>query len=143
MSSDETNEERFIRKVDCRFPYGDLEQGFALAREACSIGPNCAFMVMYELARPGRGARAREADRLAVLDHLASLFQHPLARRMVELTRRLIQGERGSVAEGVDAIRAVAPYPHQYNALALACSWPNKWDEVLDVECERIEASWQ
>jgi len=113
------DEQDFIDSLDYRFPYNDVTEAEALTQRALSISPNAAFMILHEVVRAPQDVATDAPGRTAALARLEHSFRHPLAGSLLPVARRVLQGEALSTPEAVDALERIAPYPGQYNALAL------------------------
>lgn len=134
------SEVEFIEAIDCRFPYGDQAKARELIELGVRISPNASFMVLHEICRP---PRAVKRDPLALLELAASwegTFQHPLVCVVLPIAKSMIQDQLVSVGEAMAAMREVAVYRGQYNALAipyLACDDDNGEADALHKEITR------
>jgi hypothetical protein len=112
-------EEEFIASIDCQFPYDaprEWRRSIALAR---NISPNAVFMVIHELCRPPRSSRVSAATRLRIYRCVQQRFKHPLLTRLDSLFSTAISGGMVPVSRAGAAMRQVARYRDQYNALAI------------------------
>lgn len=137
------NEVEFIEAIDCRFPYGDQAKARELIELGARISSNASFMVLHEICRPPKGAKVGS---LVLLDLAASwegIFGHPLVLVVLPIARSMIQDKLIPVGVAMAAMREVALYKDQYNALAipyLACDDEKGEADALHIE---ITQAWQ
>jgi len=112
-------EGEFIQSIDCCFPYGNKRRWTKLIEIGANISPNSAFMILHEICRPPKSAQVVEAQLSEILEAWLSSFSHPLVEVMLPIAKTVIGGNQISVEESVKAMRVVAPYEDQYNALAI------------------------
>lgn len=136
-------ENEFISAIDCRFPYADTAAASALIVEACALGPNAAFAVADELARPPRGAATSVASRLELLGQLRRRLAHPIAATVLAVAERMVRGHELTVPEAVAALDAVAAFPGMYAALGLVVMSCDDADGDADRRYEDIVESWR
>jgi hypothetical protein len=136
------DEATFVDSIDARFPYTDLDAGLQLAEHACTISANAAFAVVDELARPPRGTAAPSAHRLAILERIRELLDHPLASVVLDLARRLVRDERPSVDDALRTMRLISAHPGQYAALSVAYFACEDSSGHADREYQRILKTW-
>lgn len=112
-------EREFIESIACRFPYGEGGSARAAIAQACALGPNAAFAVANELARPPQSISPSVAVRVGLVAELRSNLRHPLADRVLAIAERMIRGEELTVAEAVATMAVIAEHPGSYKALSL------------------------
>lgn len=112
-------ENEFIANIDCRFPYDSPRKWRRLIRIAREISPNAVFMIIHELCRPPRSSSALATTRLHVYRCIQQRFRHPLLTRLDTLVSAVISGSSVPVGTAGAAMRQVARYRDQYNALAI------------------------
>lgn len=112
-------EGEFIDAIACRFPYEDDGAAVAVIAAACTLGPNAAFAVANELARPPQSLSPSVGIRINLLAELRRNLRHPLADPVLAIAERMIRGEQVSVAEAVDMMMLIAGHPGSYKALSL------------------------
>ena len=136
-------EEEFISSIDCRFPYMDTGKALKLVDQACSISANAAFMVVSELACPPHSAFAPAEQRHLLLDRIDALLSHPLKDAVIPFARRRINCDRITGAESASAMRFVARFRNEYNALAIVC-WSSADDTAqIDDLYDEIVHGWK
>lgn len=135
-------EAEFIEAIDCRFPYAAPLQWKRLNARAARISPNASFMVVHELCRPPRGDRTSVLARRKILEHLSWRFRHPLMSSLRSLIEVVMRGELVSVATAAAAMRRVARYPFQFNALAICYFACDDKNGRLDQLYESIVDRW-
>jgi hypothetical protein len=112
-------EKEFRDEIDCRFPYGDLDQCKSLIDRGIAISPEAAFAVLHEICRPGRGVPV-SADRLIQLvEYWRSRFDHPAAEMLREVAHSMILKRYLPVDEVIARMGILAEYPGLYSALAI------------------------
>lgn len=137
------NEVEFIEAIDCRFPYGDHAKACELIGLGKRISPNASFMVLHEICRPPRGAKVSTLVLLELAASWESTFEHPLVSIVLPIAKSMIQGKPVSVGVAMAAMREVAFYKDQYNALAityLACDDEKGEADALHKE---VTHAWQ
>lgn len=112
-------EDEFIANIDCRFPYDAPRKWHRLIAVARDISPNAVFMVIHELCRPPRSSGASATTRLRIYRCIQQRFRHPLLTRLDSLFLTVISGGTVPVGMAGAAMRQVARYRYQYNALAI------------------------
>lgn len=135
-------EEEFIASIDCRFPYGaprEWRRSIALARK---ISPNAVFMIIHELCLPPRSSRVSAATRLRIYRYVQQRFKHPLLTRLDSLLSTAILGGRVPASTAGAAMRQVAKYRDQYNALAICYFSCNDRLGRTDALYDAITAEW-
>lgn len=113
-------EASIIERMDREFPCADVRLLRVLVTQACWLSPNAAFAIVNKLARAPADSPLTPSTRLALLDLVASQFHHPLVTTVLPIARRMIAKEPVSAAESVSAMRAVAAFPGQHEALSIA-----------------------
>jgi hypothetical protein len=137
------SEGEFIRAIDCRFPYDDSAAAAALIDEACAISANAAYMVVEELARRPRSARASDSTCLTLLDQVDARFSHPMKDIVLSVARRMVRHEVVPFEECRLIMQEIAAYPGQFHALAVvSCSCEEAGMDAADDLYERICAEW-
>lgn len=132
----------FVEAIDCRFPYHRPIRWRRLVAQAPRISGNAAFMVVHELCRPPRSAKATFAERKIVFDHLSRRFRHPLLSALRSLIITLMRGESVSVSTAAAAMRKVAHYPGQFSCLSICYFSCYDRSGRLDSLYESILESW-
>ncbi|MES2842954.1 MAG: hypothetical protein V4794_21985 [Pseudomonadota bacterium] len=137
------NEVEFIEAIDCRFPYGDQARARELIELGARISPNASFMVLHEICRPPEGAKEDSLVLLELASSWEGIFEHPLVFVVLPIARSMIQDKLIPVGVAMAAMREVAFYKDQYNALAipyLACDDKKGEADALHRE---ITHAWQ
>lgn len=99
-----SQEAAFIRKIDCAFPYTDFDMAEKLIEEACAISANAAFMVLFELSNPGKGATYSLAQIRSLLTIWQGKISHPLRDIVLSLVEKKLDLENISNDEIVSAM---------------------------------------
>lgn len=113
------DEQEFIETIDCQFPYDDGGKAEALTKQALAISPNAAFMILHEVVHAPSNVSADAPGRTAALRRLEHSFRHPLAAPLLPVAKRVLRGEHLTPPETIDKLQRIAPFPGQYNALAI------------------------
>lgn len=109
----------FMSAIDCRFPYEDGELAASLIEESCSISPNAAFHVLFELACRPASCTAPLDVVLRLFLKLKSEFQHPLNGVIFPIAEKMIKGEIVTFEEAKAAMMVSRKYPGTWNVLGL------------------------
>ena len=137
------SEEDFYYLVDCSFPYHDPAEAARLTDLACSISSNAAFTIAHELARVPAGKDVDPQVLLGMLARLDACLDHPLKPPVLSVARRMIVGDALPLPEVLAAMREVAAYPDEYQALNVVYfSGQEMWDEV-EALYEEIVGGWR
>lgn len=136
-------EREFIESIDCCFPYSDGEAAPRLIEVACAMSANAAFMVVYELACPPRHERVTRDVLQALLAQVEARLNHPLKAVVLPIARTRIDGNEITVGDAVVAMRKIAAYVDQYNALAIACMSCDDRDGEAERVYEEVVRSWK
>jgi hypothetical protein len=137
------NEVEFIEAIDCRFPYGNQAKARELIELGARISPNASFMVLHEICRPPKAAKEGSLVLLELAAAWEGTFEHPLVSIVLPIAKSMIQDKLISVGEAMVAMREVAVYKDQFNALAipyLACDDEKGEADALHKE---ITHAWQ
>ncbi|MDF1666599.1 MAG: hypothetical protein P1V97_32920 [Planctomycetota bacterium] len=105
-----SNEEAFIRKIDCAFPYTDFDMAEKLIEEACAISANAAFMVLYELSNPGKNADYPFEQIQRLLSLWEENFDHPLKDLVLSLVSDKLNSVRISDEDIITAMLVCAEH---------------------------------
>ena len=111
-------EGEFISEIDCRFPYDDWDKCILLMEMGASISSNSAFMVLHEICRAPRSESGRCL--VALLEAWKERFNHPLVRVVLPSAEALMLGKSLPVDDVLNAMREIANFRGQYNALAIS-----------------------
>jgi hypothetical protein len=112
-------EDTFIASIDCRFPYNAPREWRRLIVAARDISPNSVFMIIHELCRPPRSSSVSMNTRLRIYRCVQQRFRHPMLTRLDLLFLTVMSGGTVPVSRARAAMRQVARYRDQYNALAI------------------------
>ena len=112
-------EGEFIASIDCRFPYNTPRAWRRLITAARDISPNAVFMIIHELCRPPRPSSASINTRLRIYRCIQQRFGHPILTRLDVLFLTAMSGDTVPVSKALAAMRQVARYRGQNNALAI------------------------
>jgi hypothetical protein len=135
-------ESEFIRSIDCQLPYGNLEKVRSLIEQANGISSNAVFMVLHEICRPPRREVIDLNARLELLANWSQSVEHPLSATLLPIAKSMIRGEDVPPGAAVAAMREVAQFPNQYNALAIPYFSCNDVDGEVDALHKRITNAW-
>jgi hypothetical protein len=136
-------ESDFISNIDCDFPYASSLKWRKILKSSVSFSANATFMVLHELCRPPKSAASSSFQRTVIRQHLYKYFRHPLKSKLEKIISSQINGETVSVAVAAKAMRCVAAYPNQYNALAICYFSCNDKSNYIEKLYEGIIEKWQ
>lgn len=138
-----TQSNEFINKIDCRFPYHDLEACKALIQEGCSISSNAAFMILHEIARVPNGVEVSTERLFTILDAWDNAFDHPLKPLLIGITKEMILRRELTVENALRALDEIAKYRGEYNALNIAYFSCDDVEDLADNRHAQISKDWQ
>ena len=115
-------EHEFIEKIDCNFPYDDHEGALRLIELGCSISPNTAYMVAYEIVSVPRSVTVSQARQKSLLAEWSTRFEHPLKDLVLVAAEHCIAKRTVPERDCLEQMEQVRRYPEQYNALAIVTS---------------------
>lgn len=141
----QTREKEYLDKIDCKFPYEDVEKGKALVDEAIAISPNAVFGVLEELARPGVNIpKDHIRQNVAILmNYLKTNYSHPFKDKALAQAQSLFDETVIPAETVIEKMREVAQYPGQYCLLNLYYFTPNNDMEAVDKTYKQIVDQWQ
>ncbi|BBD37135.1 hypothetical protein Amn_20150 [Aminobacter sp. Y103A] len=144
----DNQEQAFSDRIDCNFPYLDAARAAALMAEARFISTNAEFCVLYEIVCPPASDRLpteRQRDLLASwLENSTS----PLAARIADLARQVIDGGTVVTEQALAAMHDVATTEGQYAALAVVSRLAHAASdgvngEIIDRLEQQIRRQWE
>lgn len=137
------NEVEFIEAIDCRFPYGDQAKAQELIELAARISPNASFMVLHEICRPPKGTKESSLVLLELATSWEGSIEHPLVSVVLPIAKSMIQDKLISVGVAIAAMREIAFYKGQYNALAIPYLACDDEDGEADALHREVTHAWQ
>lgn len=135
-------EDEFIQSIDCSFPYADEARWRELIDLGASISPNAAFMVLHEICRAPIDVVIDPGTLSNMLDVWQVRFKHPLVEVVLPAAEAMLRHETITVQAALMAMRRVASYPGQYNALSIPYFACDDVNDKADVLYEEIIRSW-
>ena len=137
----------FSERIDCSFPYDDLDAALALIKEGRSISLNADFCVLDEDLQAPRSALVTRTRRHELLQAWSSTFEHSLKEPLVGCAVALIEGVALPWPQCADTMRLVAQYNGQFAALGIVyfaaeIEGDPSGDAVLEKLDEAIRAVW-
>ncbi len=135
-------ETEFIEAIDCRLPYGDVQAVQRIIERAQGISSNAAFMALHEICRPPRSKKLSLEQHLLLLRIWAQAVDHPLCAQILPIAETVLRGADVPVPVAMAAMQAVAQYPNEYNALAIAYFSCDDKNGEADALHQRITRAW-
>ncbi len=138
-------EAEFIHHVDARFPFADAEQVSALIAQARSISPNALFTIPFEVAfhAKRKGVQVDKLRRIAILDEASAGFEHPLKALVFAVARRVVEEQWLTVDEVRSAIKQIARFPNEFQALNVVSGAGVDYFPEVDADCDRVRTQWK
>ena len=130
-------EQEFLDQIDCKFPYHDRDIWKRVVDTGSSISSNAAFAVLEEITRPPRSAATSLSDRMEMVAHWRSGFEHPLAEEVSNLALAQMSNSSISPRQCLTLMDEISRYPGQYAALNVA------YFACGGVESKEAEEKWQ
>jgi hypothetical protein len=112
-------EQAFLSKIDCKFPYRDASKAAAFIAEAQSISSNAAFCVLYEIVCPPPSIGLPKQTQRELLATWIEYSTFPLAATIADLATPVIGGEGVPTERALAVMREVSSVDGQYAALAV------------------------
>lgn len=139
-----SREEEFCNRIDCNFPYLNIEQCEKLVDEAISISDNAVFTVKEELARIPYTDRSKisQYDLKYLLGTVSSKFNHPLLKEIISVAEMLIEEKEITINEATELMNKIAAYKGLWGALSIAYSSSDDQVGVLDERYDSIRDEW-
>ena len=100
-------------------------------------------MVVHELARIPASVTVTPDRVLDLLQDLDNRFEHPIKELVIEAAKRLINGDRLSQPEAMDAMQSVAVFRNQYCALNVIYFSSESPREEIDSLYDEIVQRWK
>lgn len=140
-------EQAFLDKIDCKFPYLDASKAAALIEEARSISSNAAFCLLYEIVCPPASEELSKQTQKELLAMWIDNSICPLAVSIANLAGHVLDGKTVPTEQVLIAMREVASFQGQYGALAaishIAYAGRDGVDcEVIDTLEQEIKTQW-
>lgn len=140
-------EKRFLREIDCKFPYRDASKAEALIMEAQSFSSNATFCVLYEIVCLPASESLPKQTQKKLLATWVDNSNFPLVASIADLAGQVLDGEPVPTKQALVVMREVATIQGQYAALAvvshLAYAGSDGADcEVIDALEREIRTSW-
>lgn len=132
-----SQEQAFSDKIDCNFPYLDATRAAALIAEARSISSNAEYCVLYEIVCPPASDRLPAQLQRDLLASWAENSASPLAARIADLARQVIDGVTVATEKVLVAMHEIAATEGQYAALAVVSHLAHAAGDGVD--CEMID----
>ena len=134
------DEQTFKFLIDGRFSFSDEAMSTKIVELACSISPDSAFAVVFELVRGKRSKHAPVDVRLSVLAAVDEQLSHPAKQAVLPIARRAIMGEKVETQEVLGAVKGLSSSPDLWHAVqTLGCC---SEDPIVDLEVRRVGAEW-
>lgn len=83
-------EKDFLDKIDCNFPYNNINKWIELVKVALSIWDNCVFWIIHELVRPPKSVKINKKKSLKILEYIDNNFSHDLKKDFILLSIQII-----------------------------------------------------
>ncbi len=135
-------ESEFIRSIDCQLPYGNLELVRSLIEQAKGISCNAVFMVLHEICRPPRREQIDLNARLELLAVWSQAVEHSLNNTLLPIAESIIRGDDVTPGVAAKAMREVAQFPNQHNALAISYFSCDDVDGEVEALHQTITSAW-
>lgn len=133
----------FLSKIDCRFPYSDIDLCTRLINEACRIGVDAPFAVAYEIAYPGRSETVSVQRRLELLEELAGQFSHPLKEPVLDVVRAIIAQREVTLKHLLSLMDDISKFADQGKALQIVYMAFDDRDGILEEKYNSVIADWK
>jgi hypothetical protein len=143
MREHNTDEEQaFLDRIDCHFPYNDEGAAQRLIEEACGISLNAAFCVLQEICCPPHPSPVTLARQQELLIQWMAIVDHPLAEAVRPCAIALL--DRAEVPSGVAGpiLERVARHDGQLAALALVISATDDTATSISALEQEIRRGW-
>ncbi len=138
------NEADFMLSIDCRFPYEDGALAISLIEESCSISPNAAFRVLYELACRPASCMAADGVILHLMSKLHSELGHPFCETLFSIAERMSRGDSISLLEAESALKESQLYPGIYSALDLIVrAAEERYEDAVENLANEVMSFWK
>ncbi|GET22933.1 hypothetical protein [Prolixibacter denitrificans] len=140
----EETEAEFADKINCNFPYDDMEECYRLIEEAKSISLNSVFIVIEELARTPFSdiEKIGELRLKHLLQKTLENFTHPILDSIVRTANLMIEHKEQSVDEAVQLMKDIEKYPGLWAALNIAYFSCDDIDGQADRKFDEIRNKW-
>ena len=138
------NEIQFLDKIDCNFPYNDIQECERLIEQALTLSTNALFAVIEELCRIHESERSNVSTEtlLDLLALTASKLNHPLKDIILDTADKMIRKQELTVDEAILKMQTVQKYPGQFAALSILYFSCDDKDEKLEPIWNDITTEW-
>lgn len=137
------SEKEFIEKIDCKFPYLQIEEARKLIEEAINISSNAVYKVVEELTRVpfSQENNITPSILLDLLKELDKAFEHPLKEDLLSIAEQMILGIAVGQHSVNDLMEKFRAYLGEWNALNVLY-FSTDPSENLETKYESIKTTW-
>jgi hypothetical protein len=143
MTTEEEN--IFIDKIDCNFPYHDRQECIKLIDTAATFSTNAMFAVIAEICRVPHSEKENVTTEflLDLLSQTKSKFNHPLKEIVLDTADKMIQGTELKVDNAIAKMKIIKKYPGQLAALSILYFSCDDKDGKLEPVWKDIMNDWK
>lgn len=144
MNKTEDIESKFIKKIDCSFPYSNFKACENLIDEAKSISSNAVFTVIEELTRIPVSERDKisELQLKILLQRTIRYFEHPLLDILLPTIELMIENKEQTVDNAILLMNEIENYPGLWGALSLVYFSCDDVKGIVDEKFDEIREKW-
>lgn len=135
-------EKDFIDKIDCNFPYNNINKWIEIIDESLWISDNAVFYVIHELLRIPKSKRkiVNKNYILYFLWYINNKFSHGYKNTIMILSNKLLNSEKIQIFEIINYMELIKNFKWLYSALNILyfsvddINWEieKKYDEVIN-----------
>lgn len=139
------NENIFLDKIDCNFPYNDRQECLKLIDQASTLSTNALFGVVEEICRPPRSENAIVSTTILVdlLTLTKDKLNHPLGEIILDVADKMVHGQELTVDDAIAKMQLVKNYPGQFHALSILYFSCDDIDGKLEPVWDNILNDWK
>ncbi|MDD3144649.1 MAG: hypothetical protein PHV23_00900 [Candidatus Gracilibacteria bacterium] len=112
-------EKDFLEKIDCKFPYNDINKGKEIIEESLLISDNAVFCIIDELTRIPK-SKKKLVDSKNILNFLSYIdyrFKHKFKSIILLVSHKLLNKENISVSDILEYMDNLKKNKGLYGAL--------------------------